>query len=97
MTPNDLHVSDGRGTEAQNCKPITNLKEKSELSNFCKTSAYRLHAVRRWQVCPAYVLQCHVVMMALENCWLFCIFCVCPCVEKMQKCLQYGLADVCRC
>ena len=42
---NDLHVSDGRGTEAQNCKPFTNLKEKSELSNYCKTSAYRLHAV----------------------------------------------------
>jgi hypothetical protein len=54
IAANDLHVSDGRGTEAQNCKPITNLKEKSELSIFCKTSAYRLHAVRRWQVCPAY-------------------------------------------
>jgi hypothetical protein len=25
ISPNDLHVSDGRGTEAQNCKPITNL------------------------------------------------------------------------
>jgi hypothetical protein len=25
MTPNVLHASDGRGTEALNCKPITNL------------------------------------------------------------------------
>jgi hypothetical protein len=25
VTPNDLHASDGRDTEALNCKPITNL------------------------------------------------------------------------
>jgi hypothetical protein len=25
ITPNDLHASDGRDTEALNCKPITNL------------------------------------------------------------------------
>jgi hypothetical protein len=48
LAPNDLHVSDGRGTEAQNCKPITNLKEKTELSNYSKTSAYCLHAVIGW-------------------------------------------------
>jgi hypothetical protein len=33
ITANDLHASDGRDTEALNCKPITNLKEKIELSN----------------------------------------------------------------
>jgi hypothetical protein len=42
---NDLHASDGRDTEALNCKPITNLKEISELSNYSKTSGFRLHAV----------------------------------------------------
>jgi hypothetical protein len=30
---NDLRASEGRETEALNCKPSTNLKEKSELSN----------------------------------------------------------------
>jgi hypothetical protein len=30
---NDLHASDGRDTEALNCKPITNLKKKCELPN----------------------------------------------------------------
>jgi len=25
LAPNDLHASDGRDTEALNCKPITNL------------------------------------------------------------------------
>jgi bacterioferritin-associated ferredoxin len=33
ITNNDLHVCAGCGTEATNCKPITNLKEKIELSN----------------------------------------------------------------
>ena len=42
---NDLHASDGRDTEALNCKPNTNLKEIFELSNYCKSSGYRLHAV----------------------------------------------------
>jgi hypothetical protein len=36
---------DGCDTEALNCKPITNLKEKYELSNFSKTSGFILHAV----------------------------------------------------
>jgi hypothetical protein len=29
----------GCGKQAANCKPITNLKEKIELSNYCKTSS----------------------------------------------------------
>jgi hypothetical protein len=42
---NDLRANEGRETKALNCKPITNLKEKSELSNYCKTSGFLLHAV----------------------------------------------------
>jgi hypothetical protein len=42
---NDLRASEGRETKALNCKPNTNLKEISELSNYCKTSGFRLHAV----------------------------------------------------
>jgi hypothetical protein len=45
MAANVLHASDGRDTEALNCKPNTNLKEIFELSNYCKSSGYRLHAV----------------------------------------------------
>ncbi len=45
FTYNDLRASEGRETKAPNNKPITNLKEKSELSNYCKTSGFRLHAV----------------------------------------------------
>jgi hypothetical protein len=45
MPHNDLRASEGRETKALNCKLITNLKEKSELSNYCKTSGFRLHAV----------------------------------------------------
>jgi len=44
---NDLRADEGRETEALNCKPSTNLKEISELSNYCKTSGFRLHAVIR--------------------------------------------------
>jgi hypothetical protein len=40
-----LRANEGRETKALNCKPITNLKEKYELSNFSKTSGFRLHAV----------------------------------------------------
>jgi hypothetical protein len=29
-----LRANEGRETKALNCKPITNLKEKSELSNY---------------------------------------------------------------
>jgi hypothetical protein len=36
---NGPHVCDGCDTKALNCKPITNLKEKSELSNLHKTSS----------------------------------------------------------
>jgi hypothetical protein len=42
---NGLRANEGRETNALNCKPITNLKEKYELSNYCKTSGFRLHAV----------------------------------------------------
>jgi hypothetical protein len=42
---NDLRAREGRETNALNCKPITNLKEKYELSNFSKTSGFILHAV----------------------------------------------------
>jgi hypothetical protein len=45
ITYNDLRANEGRETKALNCKPITNLKEKSELSNYSKTSGFRLHAV----------------------------------------------------
>ena len=45
LTANDLRASEGRETKALNCKPNTNLKEISELSNYCKTSGFRLHAV----------------------------------------------------
>jgi hypothetical protein len=41
MAANDLHASDGRDTEALNCKPITNLEKKYELPNLHKTSGYR--------------------------------------------------------
>ena len=44
---NGLRANEGRETKALNCKPNTNLKEISELSNYCKTSGFRLHAVRR--------------------------------------------------
>jgi hypothetical protein len=37
---NDLRANEGRETKALNCKPITNLKEKSELSNYCKPAAF---------------------------------------------------------
>jgi hypothetical protein len=35
-----LRADEGRETKALNCKPITNLKEKSELSNYCKPAAF---------------------------------------------------------
>jgi hypothetical protein len=37
---NDLRASEGRETKALNCKPITNLKEISELSNYSKPAAF---------------------------------------------------------
>jgi len=45
LAHNDLRANEGRETEALNCKPNTNLKEISELSNYSKTSGFRLHAV----------------------------------------------------
>jgi hypothetical protein len=40
ITANDLRANEGRETKALNCKPITNLKEKSELSNYCKPAVF---------------------------------------------------------
>jgi len=40
FTHNDLRANEGRETEALNCKPNTNLKEKSEVSNYCKPAAF---------------------------------------------------------
>jgi hypothetical protein len=40
-----LRAREGRETNALNCKPNTNLKEKYDLSNYCKTSGFILHAV----------------------------------------------------
>jgi hypothetical protein len=37
---NDLRANEGRETEALNCKPNTNLKEISELSNYCKPAVF---------------------------------------------------------
>ena len=37
---NDLRANEGRETKALNCKPITNLKEISELSNYCKPAVF---------------------------------------------------------
>jgi hypothetical protein len=45
LAVNDLRANEGRETKALNCKPNTNLKEISELSNYSKTSGFRLHAV----------------------------------------------------
>jgi hypothetical protein len=35
-----LRANEGRETKALNCKPYTNLKELSELSNYCKPAAF---------------------------------------------------------
>jgi hypothetical protein len=51
LSHNGLRANEGRETKALNCKPITNLKEISELSNYCKTSGFRLHAVSGWCLC----------------------------------------------
>jgi hypothetical protein len=45
IAANDLRAREGRETNALNCKPNTNLKEKYEVSNYCKTSGFILHAV----------------------------------------------------
>ena len=37
---NDLRANEGRETKALNCKPFTNLKEISELSNYCKPAVF---------------------------------------------------------
>jgi hypothetical protein len=40
LTANVLRANEGRETKALNCKPNTNLKEISELSNYCKPAAF---------------------------------------------------------
>jgi hypothetical protein len=40
VAANDLRADEGRDTKALNCKPNTNLKEISELSNYCKPAAF---------------------------------------------------------
>jgi hypothetical protein len=45
IAANGLRAREGRETNALNCKPNTNLKEKYELSNYSKTSGFILHAV----------------------------------------------------
>ena len=40
ISANVLRANEGRETKALNCKPITNLKEKSELSNYCKPAVF---------------------------------------------------------
>jgi hypothetical protein len=40
LTANDLRANEGRDTKALNCKPNTNLKEISELSNYCKPAVF---------------------------------------------------------
>ena len=40
MSANDLRANEGRETKALNCKPYTNLKEISELSNYCKPAVF---------------------------------------------------------
>jgi hypothetical protein len=48
LAANDLRANEGRETKALNYKPVTNLKEISELSNYSKTSGFHLHAVSGW-------------------------------------------------
>jgi hypothetical protein len=40
LAGNDLRANEGRETKALNCKPNTNLKEISELSNYCKPAVF---------------------------------------------------------
>jgi hypothetical protein len=59
-----LHASDGRETNALNCKPNTNLKEKYELSNYSKTSGFILHAVSGWGIT--------IIYNGIAQSYLFC-------------------------
>jgi hypothetical protein len=53
-----LRADEGRETEALNCKPITNLKEISELSNYCKPAAF---------VCTLLVLVAHDMVHKIDE------------------------------
>ena len=58
MPYNDLRANEGRETKALNCKPITNLKEISELSNYCKPAAF---------VCTLLVLVAHDLVHKVDQ------------------------------
>ena len=58
ITANDLRADEGRETEALNCKPNTNLKEKSELSNYCKPAVF---------VCTLLVLVAHDLVHKVDQ------------------------------
>ena len=58
LTANDLRANEGRETEALNCKPNTNLKEISELSNYCKPAAF---------VCTLLVLVAHDLVHKVDQ------------------------------
>jgi hypothetical protein len=58
MAYNGLRANEGRETKALNCKPITNLKEKSELSNYCKPAVF---------VCTLLVLVAHDLVHKVDQ------------------------------
>jgi hypothetical protein len=58
VSANDLRADEGRETEALNCKPNTNLKEISELSNYCKPAAF---------VCTLLVLVAHDMVHKVDQ------------------------------
>jgi hypothetical protein len=62
ITTNVLRAREGRETNALNCKPITNLKEKYELSNYSKTSGFILHAVMCCQPTLVYLRCLYLVL-----------------------------------
>jgi hypothetical protein len=64
ITANVLRASEGRETKALNGKPTTNLKEISELSNFSKTSGFRLHAVSR---SPLHTMLSQMLLKLMSN------------------------------
>ncbi len=60
---NDLRADEGRDTKALNCKPNTNLKEISELSNYCKPAAF---------VCTLLVLVAHTLCIKTQIAQISC-------------------------
>ena len=58
MSANGLRAREGRETNALNCKPNTNLKEISELSNYCKPAVF---------VCTLLVLVAHDLVHKVDQ------------------------------